>query len=118
MIDQFKDENMGNIIPNQAIASIGPERIKQICLGPNHIGILLNDGNVCRIPYHIMQIQSGEVKEAETVRNDPLRMRCEEYHAARGSGTEVEVIPLSGGLSSLRAATGNAKYRRVMLSNR
>ncbi|CAI2353956.1 unnamed protein product [Caenorhabditis sp. 36 PRJEB53466] len=112
MIDQFKDENLGNIQPNAALATLGVWKIKQVVLGPSHIGILLDDDNVCRIPYSLLQVQTGEVKEAEQVRGETSRTR-DEYRPSH----EVEVIPLSGGLSSLRTATGTAKYRRVMLSN-
>ncbi|ULT90231.1 hypothetical protein L3Y34_008530 [Caenorhabditis briggsae] len=115
IVDQFKQENIGNILANPAIASIGPSRIKQVVLGPKHIGVLLDDNNVCRISYHLLQVQVGEVKEAEASRGECSRLQEVYSRAAPG---EVEVIPLSGGLSSLRAATGQAKYRRVMLTNR
>ncbi|EGT47162.1 hypothetical protein CAEBREN_06231 [Caenorhabditis brenneri] len=116
IVDQFKQENIGGIIGNPAIGYLGPSRIKQIVLGPKHIGVLLNDDSVCRIPFQITQVQSGEIKEAEPTRGGEAS-RLHEVYARAGPG-DVEVIPLSGGLSSIRSATGQAKYRRVMLSNR
>lgn len=81
------------------------------------MGVLLDDATVCRIPYHVLQIQSGEVKEAEAVKGEPSS-RLHDVYARAGAAGEVEVIPLSGGMNTLRAAAGQAKYRRVMLSNR
>ncbi|CAB82212.1 E3 ubiquitin-protein ligase UBR5 [Caenorhabditis elegans] len=117
IVDQFKQENIGNILANPAIASLGPSRIRQVVLGPKHVGVLLDDATVCRIPYHVLQIQSGEVKEAEAVKGEPSS-RLHDVYARAGAAGEVEVIPLSGGMNTLRAAAGQAKYRRVMLSNR
>uniref|UniRef100_A0A8R1DJ27 Uncharacterized protein n=1 Tax=Caenorhabditis japonica TaxID=281687 RepID=A0A8R1DJ27_CAEJA len=89
-IEQFREENIGNIQPNRALASLGPHRIKQIVLGPSCIGVLLHDDSVCRIPFHIMQIQSGEIKETEGARGETLRMRGDEPYSRSGGAAEVE----------------------------